>query len=76
MGEQTLGTIPIRERTCMPCGNGCAECSVPGLCSRCKAGKFLNAMDPGMCVQDCSNLPDDYGTPNHKFFHNTTSDAC
>lgn len=76
MGEQTIGDLNKHERLCMPCGSGCADCVNPGLCKECKPNKFLNAADPGICVTDCTLLPDAFDVANYNYFLNATSEMC
>jgi hypothetical protein len=35
MGESNTGTKNLKERICMPCGNGCADCIDDRLCYEC-----------------------------------------
>jgi hypothetical protein len=65
MGELTLGLNKIKERICMPCGNGCADCINEMLCYRCDLNKYHSALNPSMCVTDCTNLPATWGTPQY-----------
>lgn len=60
----------------MPCGNGCEECYDDRLCLGCEENKYLNSKDPSMCVSDCTLLPDNFGSANHRFFLNASMEVC